>query len=369
MNPITALADVGVSVWLDDLGRDRLTSGELARLVTNGVRGVTTNPSIFAAAVSHGDAYADELAGLAGVPPAEALHSLMVADVRDACDILATTYHETQLRDGRVSLEVDPRLAFDTDATVAAATKIWADVDRPNLMVKIPATKAGLPAITSALASGISVNVTLIFGVDRYREVQDAWLTGLEAAHAQGHDLPAIGSVASFFVSRLDTAVDTRIDTLSAANPDNDFQRLRGRAAVANARQAYRQFLQILSGDRWSALAALGAQPQRPLWASTSTKDPTFSPTRYVDELVASQTVNTMPAVTLDAVSRSSEPHVPTIALTQQAAADDAQLFADLASVGIEYRAVVDDLEEAGVQSFIDAWTTLLGLVQRAQEA
>ena len=369
MNPITQLADVGVSVWLDDLGRDRLTSGELAGLVASGVRGVTTNPSIFAAAVSRGDAYAEELAGLAGVPAAEALHSLMVADVRDACDVLAATHHETHLLDGRVSLEVDPRLAFDTDATVAAAAKIWADVDRPNVMVKIPATKAGLPAITSALASGISVNVTLIFGVDRYREVQDAWLAGLEAAHAQGHDLRAIGSVASFFVSRLDTAVDTRLDALSADQPDDALQRLRGRAAVANARQAYRQFVQILSEERWQALATLGAQPQRPLWASTSTKDPTFSPTRYVDELVAAQTVNTMPAGTLDAVSRGSQPHVPTIALTQQAAAEDAQLFADLASVGIAYKEVVDHLEEAGVQSFIDAWTTLLGLVERAQEA
>lgn len=368
MNPITQLAEVGVSVWLDDLGRDRLTSGELARLVAGGVRGVTTNPSIFAAAVSTGDAYVDELTRLAAVPPEEALHELMVADVRDACDVLATTYHETQMVDGRVSLEVDPRLAFDTDATTAAAAKIWADVDRPNVMVKIPATKAGLPAITSALASGISVNVTLIFGVDRYREVQDAWLAGLESAHAQGRDLPAIGSVASFFVSRLDSAVDSRLDAMSANQSDVDYERLRGRAAVANARQAYRQFQQVLSEDRWSALAALGAQPQRPLWASTSTKDPTFSPTRYVDELVASQTVNTMPANTLDAVSRSSGPHLPAIALTQQAANDDAQLFADLASVGIEYQGVVDQLEEAGVQSFSDAWTKLLGLVEQAQK-
>ena len=367
MTAIRQLTDAGVSVWLDDLGRERLTSGALAHLVDGGVRGVTTNPSIFAAAVSQGDAYTHQLSALAGVPPENALNALMVADVRDACDVLASTFDSSGLVDGRVSLEVDPRLAFDTDATVSAATRIWDDVDRPNVMVKIPATKAGLPAITTALAAGISVNVTLIFGVGRYQEVQEAWLAGLEAAHASGLDLRAIGSVASFFVSRLDGAVDTRLDALSADHPDADYQRLRGRAAVANARQAYRQFRHMLSDERWLALAASGAQPQRPLWASTSTKDPTFSPTRYVDELVATQTVNTMPAGTLDAVSRSTETRRSVIALTQQAADEDAQLFVDLESVGIAYQQVVDDLEEAGVQSFIDAWMKLLVLVGKAQ--
>lgn len=367
MSPLDALADQGVSVWLDDLGRDRLQSGELTRLVGSGVRGVTTNPSIFAAAVSKGDGYAEQLADLAGVPADEALHALMVADVQLACDLLADTYDSTDSVDGRVSLEVDPRLAFDTGATEAAAAQIWADVDRPNVMVKIPATQAGLPAITSALAAGISINVTLIFGVDRYREVQDAWLAGLEAAHAQGHDLRAIGSVASFFVSRLDSAVDSRLDDLIRDYPEGHYRQLRGRAAVANARQAYRQFHTMLRGDRWRALAAVDAQPQRPLWASTSTKDPTFSPTRYVDELVARQTVNTMPAATLDAVSRSSTPRPAAIEVTEQAAGHDAQLFADLASVGIEYQEVVDGLEDAGVHSFIDAWSTLIELVEKAQ--
>ena len=369
MTALDALAAQGVSVWLDDLGRDRLRSGELASLVGSGVKGVTTNPSIFAAAVSTGNAYAEQLASLAGVPADEALHTLMTVDVRQACDVLADTYVRSAAVDGRVSLEVDPRLAYDTDATVAAAAKIWADVDQPNVMVKIPATKAGLPAITSSLAAGISINVTLIFGVDRYREVQDAWLAGLEAAHARGHDLRSIGSVASFFVSRLDTAVDARLDALSLEHPEGSYGQLRGRAAVANARQAYRQFHTMLGQERWKALAAVGAQPQRPLWASTSTKDPTFSPTRYVDELVAPQTVNTMPSRTLDAVSRASSPARAAIDLSERAAHDDAQLFTDLAAVGIGYREVVDGLEEAGVQSFIDAWSTLIALVTEAQAA
>lgn len=366
MNAIGRLSDAGVSVWLDDLGRDRLTSGELADLVAGGVCGVTTNPSIFAAAVSQGDAYASQLASLSGLSAEQALHSLMVSDVREACDVLASTYEKTMSVDGRVSMEVDPRLAHDTDATAAAATQIWNDVDRPNTMVKIPGTQAGLPAITTAVAAGISVNVTLIFGVQRYQAVQEAWLAGLEAAHARGLDLGAIGSVASFFVSRLDSAVDTRLDALIAGDPAGDYQRLRGRAAVANARQAYRKFQQMLDGDRWRALADQGAQPQRPLWASTSTKDPTFSPTRYVDELVAPQTVNTMPAATLEAVSRSTEVPRPAIDLSEQAAVDDTQLFTDLEAVGIEYQAVVNQLEADGVTSFTGAWTKLLGLVESA---
>ncbi len=307
VNAIRRLADQGVSVWLDDLGRDRLTSGELARLVADGVCGVTTNPSIFAAAVSKGSAYAPQLASLGGLPPDEALHALMVEDVRSACDVLGVAFEESGFVDGRVSLEVDPRLAFDTEATIAAARGIWGDVDRPNVMVKIPATRAGLPAITETLASGISVNVTLIFGIDRYLEVQNAWLAGLEAARARGHDLASIGSVASFFVSRLDTSVDGQLDAMAAAGSlGADLHRaLRGRAAVANARNAYRRYRQLLTDPRWLALESVGAQPQRPLWASTSAKDPSFSPTRYVDELVAPQTVNTMPSATLGAVVES----------------------------------------------------------------
>lgn len=366
---VRRLAERGVSVWLDDLGRDRLTSGGLVELVADGVSGVTTNPSIFAAAVSSGQQYAEQLATLDRLTPQQALHALMVADVQGACDVLRGSFNDSSAIDGRVSLEVDPRLAFDTEATVEAAAQIWADVDRPNVMVKIPATRAGLPAITQTLAAGISVNVTLIFGVDRYREVQDAWLAGLSAAHSNGHDLGRLGSVASFFVSRLDAAVDGRLDAMAEAGTLDSHlhQRLRGRAAVANARTAYRAFRDMLSSERWLALEAAGAQPQRPLWASTSTKDPTFAPTRYVDELVAPLTVNTMPSATLAAVAAASElQQWPlSIGLAEEDAATDALLFTELAEVGIDYADVVGDLEEAGVSSFIDAWNKLLELVSQ----
>lgn len=236
-------------------------------------------------------------------------------------------------------------------------------------MVKIPATLAGLPAITAAVAQGISVNVTLIFGVERYAQVQDAWLAGLEDAQVRGRDLSAIGSVASFFVSRLDTAVDGRLDAMADAGAleAQTHRELRGRAAVANARQAYRQYQRMLQTPRWLSLAAAGAQPQRPLWASTSTKDPTFSPTRYVDELVAPQTVNTMPSATLDAVVASTARHPVSIDATDEAEAADVALFERLAAVGVDYQQVVEGLEEAGVSAFSEAWTTLLELVERAQ--
>lgn len=371
MDGVQRLAASGVSVWLDDLGRDRLLSGELTELVARGVCGVTTNPSIFAAAVSSGTAYARQLAALAESTPEQALHALMVADVQDACDVLRGVFADSAFLDGRVSLEVDPRLAFDTEATVDAAAQVWADVDRPNVMVKIPATRSGLPAITETLAAGISVNVTLIFGRERYLDVQDAWLSGLEAARADGHDLGSIGSVASFFVSRLDTAIDGRLDAMAAAGSvdAHTHQRLRGRAAVANARTAYRAFRQLLADDRWSALASAGAQPQRPLWASTSTKDPTFAATRYVEELVAPQTVNTMPAPTLKAVGASSDQWPVAIGLADEDAAADTGLFGELAEVGIDYQQVVAELEDAGVASFMDAWNTLLDLVRSTQRS
>jgi transaldolase len=370
VNAIDRLSAQGVSVWLDDLGRDRLTSGSLGRLVGDGVCGVTTNPSIFAAAVSKGNAYAPQLATLGGLPPEQALHVLMVDDVRNACDVLTDTFELTRMVDGRVSLEVDPRLAFDTEATIAAAKAIWADVDRPNVMVKIPATRAGLPAITETLASGISVNVTLIFGIERYREVQDAWLAGLEGARTRGHDVAGIGSVASFFVSRLDTAVDGALDAMAASQELGEGQQraLRGRAAVANARNAYRRYRELLTDPRWLALESADAQPQRPLWASTSAKDPSFAPTRYVAELVAPQTVNTMPSATLDAVTASDRQWPDAIGLTDEDAQRDLALFTDLSDVGIEYGEVVAGLEEAGVASFIAAWNTLLELVETAQQ-
>jgi transaldolase len=367
---VTAVAPLtrhGVSVWLDDLGRDRIDSGELAGLIDEvGIRGVTTNPSIFAAAVASGAVYRERLAALGPMPADEALHALMVADVRDACDAFSGLFEATSGLDGRVSLEVDPRLAFDTDATVDAARRAWADVDRPNLMVKIPATKQGLPAISATLAAGISVNVTLIFSIERYREVQQAWLGGLEQAAAAGRDLTRLASVASFFVSRLDSAVDGRLDALAADGTlaPADHQQLRGRAAVANARIAYREFVALTAGERWTALERAGASVQRPLWASTSTKDPSFAPTRYVDELVAPHTVNTMPVSTLNAVV--GDPRPREVSIDVESAAADVALFDELRLVGIDYDEVVADLEHAGVESFIGAWDQLLGLVGAA---
>lgn len=370
MTDVQALTDAGVSVWLDDLGRHRLATGELTQLVDEvGIRGVTTNPSIFAAAVKSGTEYQSELES-SRLDAEGSLHELMVRDVQDACTVFSDTFTRTDALDGRVSLEVDPRLAFDTERTIEAAAQAWRDVDRPNVMVKIPATRAGLPAITETLAAGISVNVTLIFGIERYREVQQAWVAGLQRARANGHDLSKMASVASFFVSRMDTAVDSQLDALladGAIAPDRH-QQLRGRAAVANARNAYRVFIAARSEPAWQALEAEGAHPQRPLWASTSTKDPSFSPTRYVDELIAPDTVNTMPAPTLDAVLKSPmQARAQSIALDQASADADDDLFESLAAVGVDYDKVVNDLEEAGVQSFIDAWQTLLTLVASAQ--
>ena len=367
MSALHTLANAGVSVWLDDLGRQRLDSGELAHLVNDlGVRGVTTNPSIFAAAVRGGTAYQRRLSA-AHSSADSAVYDLMVSDVQDACTVLASTYEDTEAVDGRVSLEVDPRLAFDTDATIQTAARIAADVDLPNVMVKIPATREGLPAITATLGAGISVNVTLIFGLDRYQEVQRAWADGMAAAQANGHDVSAMSSVASFFVSRLDAAVDKRLDALlaeGAISPDSHAD-LRGRAAVANARNAYRQFQAARATDQWRALEAAGVHPQRPLWASTSTKDPSFAPTRYVDELVAPDTVNTMPATTLDLVLASTGVRSATILDGDQAMADIA-LFDSLALVGIDYDDVIAELEAQGVQAFIDAWNSLLDLVGTA---
>jgi transaldolase len=300
--PLTALTEAGVSIWLDDLSRQRLTSGSLADLAAhNHVAGVTTNPTIFAKAISGSDAYDAQLLDLAarGVEVGEALRTLTTADVRWACDVLRPVYDTTDGVDGRVSIEVDPRLVHDTAATIAEARALWWAVDRPNLFIKIPAARQGLPAIAACLAEGISINITLIFSLARYDEVIDAFLNGLEHAQRDGLDLTRIGSVASFFVSRVDTEVDARLDkigTVAAAA-------LRGKAAIANARLAYRHYEQMLASARWQALQAAGARPQRPLWASTSTKDPTYPDTRYVTDLVAPGVVNTMPETTLRAVA------------------------------------------------------------------
>jgi transaldolase len=358
-NPLADLAAAGVSLWLDDLGRRRLTTGTLATMVsTSHVTGVTSNPSIFHKSIGEGADYGDDLVRLAatGASAEDVVRILTSDDVRTACDVLAQVHHVTDGRDGFVSLEVDPRLAHDTDATIAQAAQLWALVDRPNLMVKIPATVAGLAAVTATLTAGINVNVTLIFGLDRYSAVMEAWLAGLEQARAAGHDLSRLASVASFFVSRMDAA----IDPLLTKEGSSDALALSGRAAVANARLAYQRHREVVAGSRWRDLAAAGAQPQRPLWASTSTKNPDYDDTMYVVDLVAAGCVNTMPEPTLLAVADhgrvtgdSITPHL-----------DDARRVIDgLASVGVDYDSVIDGLEAAGVDAFIASWEQLLEAV------
>ena len=355
--PLKELSSAGVSVWLDDLSRARLNTGNLAELVrTRAVAGVTTNPAIFRTSLSHGAAYEEQLheLSLMGVGIDEAVRSLTAFDVRWACDVLREVYDRTDGVDGRVSIEVDPRLAHNSEATVAEAKALWWLVDRPNALIKIPATREGLSAITRTLAHGISVNVTLIFSLDRYREVIDAFLEGLERAQENGHDLDRIVSVASFFVSRVDTEIDARLEKLQRSD-------LAGRAAIANARLAYAAFEELLSSDRWKRLADAGARPQRPLWASTGVKNPAYDDTRYVVDLVAANTVNTMPEATLDAVADHGVIVGNTIAHTYD---DATRLFKELAEAGIDYDDVVDGLESDGVRQFEDAWNDLLVQLQ-----
>jgi transaldolase len=358
---LAALSSAGVSIWLDDLDRGRLTGGGLAALVAGShVVGVTTNPSIFEKAIVGGSAeYAAQVHDLAvrGVDLGEAVRAMTAYDVRWACDVLAPVHVATGGVDGRVSIEVDPRLSRDAEATVAEAKALHWTVDRPNVLIKIPATVEGLPAVTAVLAEGISVNVTLIFSVDRYRGVLDAWLSGLEQALANGHDLSRIESVASFFVSRVDTEVDRR---LPAGSP------LRGTAAIANARVAYETFEAVLAGPRWRALAAAGAHPQRPLWASTGVKDPAYADDRSVVDLVTHGVVNTMPEATLDAVRDHGEVVGDTI--MPEYAAAHAALDA-LTSAGVDLDDVVAVLETEGLEKFVASWESLLTSIGSALEA
>ena len=351
-----------MSVWLDDISRDRLRTGNLQALIDDyHVVGVTSNPTIFAHSLSAGDAYDGQLADLKtrGVSVGEASRAITTYDIRWGCDVLRPAYDATGGLDGRVSLEVDPRLARNTAATIAEARALWWLVDRPNLFIKIPATLAGLPAITQAISEGISVNVTLIFSLERHSAVIDAYMAGLEQALANGHDISQIRSVASFFVSRVDTEVDGRLDKLGTP----EAKALRGKAAIANARLAYELFEKKCTEERWRALAAQGegANVQRPLWASTSTKDPTFPDTMYVVELVAADTVNTMPEATIKATADHGELRGDTIHGTYDASR---QVFAELEELGISYDDVVHVLEVEGVEKFEASWNELLDTIR-----
>jgi transaldolase len=355
-DPLRRLTEEGVAIWLDDMSRGRLVSDNLSDLVRDKhVVGVTTNPTIFQKAVSESDLYDRQLRDLAvrGVDVDDALRMVTTYDVRWACDVLRPAYDASDGVDGRVSIEVDPRLAHETEKTVAEARQLWWLVDRPNLFIKIPATRAGLPAISQCLAEGISVNVTLIFSLERYGEVMDAFLDGVERARVAGHDLSRLGSVASFFVSRVDTAVDKRLDKLGSAEASE----LRGKAAIANARLAFQRYEGVFSGERWAALAEAGAKPQRPLWASTGVKDPSYYDTQYVVELVAGGVVNTMPEPTLDAVADHGVVRGDTV---RSGYADAADLMSRLAAAGIDMDDVVQVLEDEGVEKFETSWNELV---------
>lgn len=355
------LSDAGVSIWLDDLSRERLTSGNLAELIkTHNVVGVTTNPTIFAGALSKGAAYAEQMRELAaaGADVEEAVFAATCDDVRNACDVFEPIYKSSNGFDGRVSIEVDPRLARDAEGTAKMARELYERVGRENVMIKIPATKEGLRPIAETLAAGISVNVTLIFSLTRYREVINAYMLGLEQALENGKDLSTIHSVASFFVSRVDTEVDGRLEAIGG-----DALELTGKAGLANARLAYEVFEEMFSTERWARLQAHGANVQRPLWASTGVKDPSLPDTLYVTGLVAPNTVNTMPEATLNAVADHGEITGNTIVPNYS---ESNKVLDAIAERGISYAEVVEKLETEGLSKFDVSWEELLQTVREA---
>ncbi|MFL6240825.1 MAG: transaldolase [Actinomycetes bacterium] len=363
-DPLAQLSANGVSVWLDNISRDILRTGGLGDLIRDrNVVGVTSNPTIFQKAISDSDAYDPQIRDLAirGVDVGESLRAITAFDIRWACDVLRPTYDASNTVDGRVSIEVDPRIAHDTEKTIAEARALWWLVDRRNLYVKIPATPEGVPAIAQCLSEGISINVTLIFSLQRYDEVIDAFFDGMERAQKAGHDLSTLGSVASFFVSRVDSEYDKRLDKIGS----DEAKALRGKAAVANARLAYELYEKKFESDRWKSLAALGARPQRPLWASTSTKDPAYEDTMYVVDLVAPGTVNTMPESTIQATYDHGV--IPSDSV--RGFYEDARNVIDkLTALGIEYADVVQVLEDEGVEKFEASWTELVDAVEKQLE-
>lgn len=364
---LKALADAGVSIWLDDLSRERLETGNLADLVKNSnVVGVTSNPAIFQSALSDGERYDPQVRELAaaGADVDEATRTITTDDVREACKVMRPVFDATDGVDGRVSIEVSPGFAHDTEQTVAEAAQLWEIVGEPNLLIKIPGTKEGWPAITETIAAGISVNVTLIFGLEQYRNVMEAYVTGLEQALANGHELADIHSVASFFVSRVDSEIDKRLEaTTEGTGTDAD---LRGKAGVANARLAFQMYEEFFAGERWEALEAKGARKQRPLWASTGVKNPDYDDTMYVVDLVVEDTVNTMPEKTLDAVADHGEVRGDRV----RPFYDDAHAHMQaLAEAGIDYDDVIEVLIKEGVEKFVVAWDELQTTLAASLEA
>ncbi|MFI2562824.1 transaldolase [Paenarthrobacter sp. NPDC018779] len=360
--PTQQLSDAGVSIWLDDLSRNRLETGTLQKLIDEkNVVGVTTNPSIFHAAITSGTDYDATIAAKAaeGASVEETIFEITTTDVADACDLFAPLAAATNGVDGRVSIEVDPRLAWDTAGTIAEAKHLYAKVNKDNVHIKIPATLEGLEAITATLAEGISVNVTLIFSLERYRAVINAFQSGLEQAKENGHDLSKIHSVASFFVSRVDTEIDKRLDGIGT----DEAKALKGKAGVANARLAYQVYEELFSTERWNVLTEAGALPQRPLWASTGVKDPAYPDTLYVTELVAAGVVNTMPEKTLDATFDHGVVTGDTISGTYE---DANAVLNALENLGVSYNDVVALLESEGLEKFVASWKELLADVEGA---
>lgn len=358
------LRTAGVSPWSDQISKRMLDSGELERrVVEDAITGVTSNPTIFAKAIVGTEDYADAVADLAArhAETSEIVATLMGADIQRACDVLRPVFEESDGRDGFVSVEVTPTLAHDTEATIAEAREWQKRIDRPNLLVKVPATPAGIPAIRRLIGEGISINVTLIFSLERYREVMAAYLDGIAHYVAQGGNPARVASVASFFVSRMDSEVDRRLEAIGTS----EALALRGRTAVANARLAYRAFLDTFTGDSWRRLVGVGARVQRPLWASTSTKNPDYRDTLYVEELVAPHTVNTMPLETVDAYQDHGRP--PRAFGPEEMAEAEATLEA-MAAVGVDYDEVMEVLEREGVDKFIASWEELLAEVEVARE-
>ncbi|MCQ1946969.1 MULTISPECIES: transaldolase [unclassified Arthrobacter] len=360
--PTARLSEAGVSIWLDDLSRERIVSGSLKKLIDErNVVGVTTNPSIFAAALANGESYAAQVQQLSrsGADVDKSVFEITTDDVIQACDVFAPVAEATHGVDGRVSIEVDPRLSRDTQGTINEAKELFDKVGRYNVLIKIPATQEGLPAITATLAAGISVNVTLIFSLERYREVINAYMLGIEQAKENGHDLSTIHSVASFFVSRVDAEIDKRLDGIGT----DEAKGLKGKAGLANARLAYQVFEEQFASERWQVLAAAGANAQRPLWASTGVKDPALPDTLYVTGLVAPNSVNTMPEKTLEATADHGEVTGDTITGTY---AESNAVLDQLDGLGISYNDVVEQLETEGLDKFVVSWGELLQTVQTA---
>ncbi|MGH3411485.1 MAG: transaldolase [Marmoricola sp.] len=364
---LAQLSEAGVSIWLDDLSRERLETGNLTDLIKNSsVVGVTSNPTIFAKALDEGERYDAQVRELVGkgADAATVVRELTTTDVRDACEVFRDAFDATNGVDGRVSIEVSPDLANDTAATVQEAKDLWAKVDRPNLFIKIPATSAGWPAITETLAAGIPVNVTLIFGLDQYRHVMEAFIEGLDRAQQNGHDLSKIHSVASFFVSRVDTEIDKRLEAGQEGGADAG---LRGKAGVANARLAYRDYEEFFTGERWERLKAAGATDQRPLWASTGVKNPDYADTMYVTDLLVPNTVNTMPEKTMEAFADHGD--VGSGDQVHGHYEESDRVMADLADAGIDYDDVIRVLIEEGVEKFQKSWDDLFATVEKGMKA